>query len=123
MARGAALVRDKLGGAAGEPVAYARPADGLSAVVAEFWFGNPDAPGTAVGPVKLDATDIDGFCRAADLAFGSGGAVAPKKGDRVTRAVDGVAVTYEVRPRSTAEAEWRFQDPQRTLYRLQLRKV
>ncbi|VTS01568.1 unnamed protein product [Gemmata massiliana] len=42
----------------------------------------------------------------------------PKKGDVVEHVVDGVTQKFEVLPPATGEPEWRYSDPDRTLFRV-----
>lgn len=101
--------------AAGVTVTYTRGATSvtLAAVVGQVAY-RVDAEGGR----RVELGDRDYLILASDLTFGT-----PRAGDRVTETIDGAAVTFEAQDTDTGEPCWRWSDPQRTEYRIHVKKV
>lgn len=107
------------------PVVYERPASpGVRALllsVPAVLGGAGATSDTSVGPMRLDADDVDFLIAEADLRA-DGVPVEPRADDRVYRSLDGTTHVYEVLPRG-GDKPWRWSDPQRTIRRIHARHV
>ena len=98
--------------AAGESVTYTRNATSitLTAVVGRTVFAS-----NAEGGARIEFGDRDYLIAAADLTFGT-----PREGDRIT---DAAGLVFEVQEPGTGEPAWRYSDPDRTEFRIHVKRV
>jgi hypothetical protein len=102
--------------AAGETVTYTRGAESITlaaAVVGRTVFASNEE-----GAARISFGDRDYLIGVADLTFG-----APRIGDRVTQTIDGADVVFEIKDLDTGEPPWRFSDPDRTTWRVHVKRV
>lgn len=103
---------------AGVTVTYSRTGQTsltLTAMVGRTAFSQ--IPGNDAGGAAVIWGDRDYFVRVADLTYGE-----PRKGDRITEVINGVAVTFECQAPG-GEPCWRYSDQERTLYRIHTKRV
>jgi len=117
-----AKARDWLPGkvreAAGVGITYARGAEsiGITATVGRTVFSS-----LAEGAPRVEFGERDYLILAADLVIG-GGTSEPAIGDRITETIDGSDVVFEVVTPETGEPAWRWSDPQRTVWRVHVKR-
>jgi len=76
---------------------------------------------TDVGPSAIEFGERDYLIPVASYIIG-GRAVEPADGDRFVESVNGTDLTFEVLP-VTGEPAWRYSDPDRTRYRVHVKRV
>lgn len=125
--RGQAMLNRVLGDpdhGAGVAVTYARPSAGW-AVPVTAWPGDESATAGTVGatlaPRREDA-ERDYLIPVAALVTAAGDPFLPRRGDRLTEAINGAACVFEVTARD-GEPPWRFSDLARTRVRVHTKRV
>jgi len=100
-------------------VVYTRAAGGTVTLTGAAWVGNTAFKRQAnEGGAALVWGDRDYLIPVAEL-----GATPPARGDRITETINGVAVVFEVGTQLVGEPDWRYSDPQRTVYRVHCLEV
>ena len=114
--RGNRFLTRSLATAGGVTVTYTRPGTGQTATITDAVVGRPLTdviqPGEAMA--RIETRERDYLIPAASLPFGP-----PVKGDRIVEAGVG---TFEAAKRQ-GEAEWRWSDAERTVYRIHVKQV
>ena len=101
--------------AAGETVTYARGAESLTLTAV---VGNTVFATNVEGAARISFGDRDYLIGVADLTLG-----APRIGDRVHHVVGGAALVFEVQDLDGGEPAWRHSDPDRTTWRVHVKRV
>lgn len=96
-------------------VVYTRGATTLSFVA---WIGRTVFASNRQNSVRIEFGEIDFLIQAGDL----GSLNEPARGDRLACTLNGVAITYEIMP-IPGEPDWRYSDPQRTRFRVHMKRV
>jgi hypothetical protein len=118
--RAQAALNARLGRANGVRVSYTRGAEtiALTAVVGQTIFAS-----NAVDKAAVVIGDRDYLIAVADLTFG-----VPKRGDKITEVIDGVAVVFEVEQPSAShgsmpdEPACRYSGPSRVTWRIHVKR-
>jgi hypothetical protein len=123
MSRGRSMLARNLKAAAGVTATYTRgdysvTLTGDSAV----WIGNTLFRLSDADGLRMQWGERDYLIASADLVL-NGTAVEPAENDRITETINGTAITFEVLPVSPSEPAWRWSDPDRTVYRIHVKRV
>jgi hypothetical protein len=101
--------------AAGVSVTYAR---GVTSLAITAVVGRTAFASNQMGGPRIEWGDRDYLITVEDLTIGE-----PAIGDRVTEVIDGTSIVFELVTPDTGEPAWRYSDPQRTVYRLHMKRV
>lgn len=95
-------------------VVYTRLTGGTVTLTGAAWVGNTAFRRQSnEGGAAVVWGDRDYLIPVAELTGG-----VPVRGDRITETVGGVATVFEVGTVVPGEPDWRYSDPQRTVYRV-----
>lgn len=114
--RGNRFLTKSLAKAGGVTIVYTRPGTAFTATITDAVVGQPVANVTQPGEAssRVETQERDYLIPSASLPFGP-----PVKGDRITESGVGI---FEAAKRQ-GEAEWRWSDAERTVYRVHVKQV
>lgn len=121
------MLARNLATAAGVSVTYSRTTGGVTYSVTlsgdtAVWVGNTLFKLQDIDGLRIAWGERDYLIVAANLIL-NGSAVEPAENDRIVETIDGTSMTFEVLPPGGGEPAWRWSDPDRTRYRVHVKRV